>query len=262
MGKKRRILIAALLVCLLGGFACWLLRPREPSYQGKSSSVWLEDYSPPSQGTFEADEALRHIGTNAIATLLQMLRATDSPLKIKCLNVLARQHLVEIKPALAWEKDYEACLGFRALGESASNAMPELLQIYAEKISPASQCQTAGAIGRIGPAATAAIPSLLQGLKSTNNPVRWNTVRALGWIHGQPETVVPALMEHLQDSNLDICGTSAEALGAFGTNARVAIPILVQKINAPGWRSPYMRNSVANALKQIDPDAAAKAGVK
>ena len=38
MGKKRRILIAALLVVLLGGFAWSLLRPSEPSYQGKSLS--------------------------------------------------------------------------------------------------------------------------------------------------------------------------------------------------------------------------------
>lgn len=238
MGKKRRILFAAMLVLILGGLAWWLLSPREPSYKGKSLRAWLQDYSlnfnlhyttPP-----DADEAVRHIGTNAFPALLQMLRAKNSPLKTKFIELLGRQDLLKIGITPAWEKNIRASLAFEALGAEATNAVPDLVQIYEERISQESQESTVISIGEIGPPAALAIPSLLRGLATTNVNVRYNTVRALGWIHGQPETVVPALMEHLQDSNLDICGTSAQALGAFGTNARAAIPILVQKINAPG----------------------------
>jgi HEAT repeat protein len=271
MGKKRRILLAALLVILLGGFAWWLLRPSEPSYQGKSLSAWLEDYNQRlnymerpavDEAVSQIRTAVSHIGTNAILTLLKMLRAHDSPLKKKFIGFFGRQHFVRINFTTDEEKNVQAAFAFAALGPEASNAVPELIGIYDESISPQSQWCTVASIGGIGPAAKSAIPTLLRALKATNYVLRYYAVLALRGIHSEPETVVPALMEHLQDSNLSVCGSATEALGAFGTNARAAIPILIQKTNAPGWRTPYMRNSVANNLKQIDPEAAAKAGVK
>src|ERR1700722_4378595 len=104
MGKKRRILFSALLVMLLGGFAWWLLLPSEPSYQGKPLSAWLQEYRVDRMGSPDADEAVRHIGTNAIPALLQMLRASDSPLKTKCIELFDQQYFIKVKITPAWEK--------------------------------------------------------------------------------------------------------------------------------------------------------------
>jgi HEAT repeat protein len=260
MGKKQRIVIAALLIVLLGGVAWWLLRPSEPSYQGKSLSAWLGDYLLPNAGASDADDAVRHIGTNAIPTLLRMLRAKDSPLKTKSIKLLGRQNLLKIKITPANFKNFEARLAFRALGESASNAVPELLQIYAEKISLDSQCQTIGALGDIGPAAKSAIPTLLGALNATNEMfVRHYSVLALGKIHSEPELVVPELVKLLHGSDPVLRRYDAEALGEFGTNAKSAIPDLTIMLNDGYSHARYM---ATNALKQIDPEAAAKAGVK
>jgi HEAT repeat protein len=259
MGKKRRILVAALLVVLLGGFAWWLLHPNEPFYNGKPLSVWLDIYG--LSGTYEPgrDEALRHIGTNAIPTLLQMLRAKDSPLKTKCIQFLNSQHLVRIKILPASLKNNEAFFAFAVLRADAKNAVPDLTQIYDEKISLESQISTAVSIGAIGPDAKSAIPSLLRGLTSTNERVRYSAIFALGEIHGEPETVVPELVKFLHDSNPSVSKSAVEALGKYGTNAELAVPDLTVMLND---RNPEIRVPATNALKHIDPEAAAKAGVK
>jgi hypothetical protein len=259
MGKKRRILIAALLVVILGGFAWWLLRPSEPSYNGKSLSAWLEGYGPPYTGSHDADEAVHHIGTNAIPTLLRMLRASDSPLKAKCIDLLDRQHLVKITITPAWEKGFEAFSAFKALGPEAANAVPDLIGIYDAKICQDSQVMTAVSIGAIGPSAEPAIPSLLSGLKSTNDTIRWNTAWALGKIHGEPDLVVPELVKLFHDSDGMVRTSAAEAVGQFGSNAVAAVPDLIGMLDDGYERTRFM---ATNALKQIDPEAVAKAGIK
>src|SRR5437773_9802336 len=79
----------AILICFLlagiGGFLLWRASgPREPVYHGRTLSSWLDQkfpmVRPPVQQDWRAaDEAIRHIGTNAIPVLLNMLRATDQP---------------------------------------------------------------------------------------------------------------------------------------------------------------------------------------
>jgi hypothetical protein len=269
MGKKRRILIATLLIVLLGGLAWWLLRPGEPSYKGKTLSAWLEDYGP-SQGPEEkygtgyryspqTEEALRNIGTNAIPTLLLMVRAKDSPLKSKVMEFLGRHDWIKIKLSPASDKNRAACDAFRVLGAQAKTAVPELVRDYETNKSANSAWIYTYALGCIGPAATDAIPPLLRGLGVTNSARRLDIVVALGQIHGEPERVVPELEKLLGDPRMLMREFTVDALGFFGTNARSAVPDLTAMLNDRDLR---IRNAATNALKQIDPEAAAKAGVK
>jgi hypothetical protein len=104
MGQKRHILLAALLVAVLGGLAWLVLRPGEGElvYQGKPLSFWIERYASDRSKVErqEAEIAVRHIGTNAIPTLLRMLQARDSALKLK-LVALAKKHNLEFSYASA-----------------------------------------------------------------------------------------------------------------------------------------------------------------
>ncbi len=267
MGKRGlRITFAVVFLAILGVCIWSALPPREPSYKGRSLSDWLQDYyisfgvqkveSP------AVDEAVRHIGTNAIPTLLRMLLARDSRLKAASIWLLNQQNFVRMRITPAWEKNREANLAFEALGADAKNAVPDLVQIYGEKISEASRVSTVESIGAIGPSAKSAIPSLLTGLKTTNDLVRRMTVWALGNIHSEPELVVPELVKRLHDPSQVIRLFAAKALADYGTNATSAVPTLIEMLNDPASRDPAIRESLTNALKQIDPEAAAKAGVK
>jgi HEAT repeat protein len=75
----------------------------------------------------------------------------------------------------------------------------------------------------------------------------------------EPREVVPALTACLSDTNVVIRRAAAEGLGRFGTNALWAVPVLVPLLREPDRN---VRRAARNAFKVIDPEAAAKAGVK
>ncbi len=104
MAKRLGILIGVLLAVGLG-LLVWLGRgPREPLYEGKPLSRWLENHTasssanPPysSPGWLKVNVVLRQSWTNSIPTLLQMIAAKDPPGPVLRLLQLAqtRQSLV------------------------------------------------------------------------------------------------------------------------------------------------------------------------
>jgi HEAT repeat protein len=259
MGNKRRILLGVLLLAV-GGIFLWRLdQPRDPVYRGEPLSQWLNEYDPRIliNNKGEVDDAIRNIGTNAIPTLLGMLRSKDNAIKAAALKDVERTDLIWV--TLAEERNAEAARGFEALGASAKDAVPALIEIYEQRISPASQSSTAYALGCIGPGAKEAIPQLLQGATNANNDLRRCAIRSLGQIHSAPEVSVPALIRALDDTNHQTRYEAANALGIFGTNATAAIPALVRAFKS---QDKHIYSTAADALKAIDAEAAAKAGVK
>src|SRR5437660_1515372 len=135
MKKGLRIVVVIGLLAIVGLLARAVLTPREPEYQGKPLSVWLEGYdwnAGPSYTTIkrDTDEAIRHIGTNAIPALLKMLRLRDSKVKKSLAALIDRQKLARIKVPPSWrdtsKTTFRAMFAFVALGSSASNAVPQV----------------------------------------------------------------------------------------------------------------------------------------
>jgi HEAT repeat protein len=264
MKTRKRILIFALPALLI--FFGWLMmRPREPRFEGKPLSVWLEGYNLPmaqyQESWLRADEVVRQTGTNAIPTLLAMLRLSDSsPLKRALLDLAARQHFIKIQHVHAWAQNWRAALAFKALGSTGRDAVPELMRLYEYPPSAPSKRYTAMALGNIGPAAQAAVPLLLRGLDSSSDEeVKASVIPALGQIHAEPGQVVPALMKCLSGNSTEVEAGAAKALGNFGADAEPAIPALIEILESP---RADLRACATNALKQIDAGAAAKAGIK
>ena len=203
MRKRIHIAFAVVLLALAGVIGWQVLRLREPVYQGKRLSFWLDAYRlyglagvetwQVRDEQQEADEAVRQAGTNALPTLLRMLRAKDSALKLTVMRLAERQHVFKINYTPAEELHYRACCAFGILRAKARSAVPALIKIANQNFSHDSQCYAISALASIGPPAKEAIPFLL------------------GW----------------------------------ATNADAAV-----------------RLYAGNALKQIEPDAAAKTGVK
>ena len=264
MRNKIRIFVIVVSVVVLGEFA-WLVlsQPPEPVYKNKPLSFWLEGYDPEQRNAAlmpaEANRVVRHIGTNGVPTLLRMLRAKDSRLMQRAVRLARRQTFMNLHLNSAWQQNYEAARGFGALGADASNAVPALIAIFDQALSPESQTLTADALGYIGPNASGAVLSLLQGANDTNKFVRYYSILALRRINAQPAIVVPALMKALKDPDLSVRSGAVEALGAFGANAKLSIPSLIGFLEDG---NADLRTCATNALLKIDPEAASKAGVK
>lgn len=111
--------------------------------------------------------------------------------------------------------------------------------------------------GEFGPAAEAASPALLQALQGRDLLVRGPAAVSLGKIRSKPDVVIPLLIKYLEDD--DLRESAAEALGEFGTLSKEATPKLLLLFKIP---DKDLRHAVGEALKKIDPEAAAKAGVR
>lgn len=263
----KRLVIAS---CLILGIIVAVVsvskatRQSEPVYEGKPLSRWLEGHlpytsaNPPlnSPGWKKADEALRRTGTNAIPTLLQMIRAKDLPKPVlKLLDLVSKQRLVVIRYGDAFHRNDEAEYAFQILGTNAACAVPALIKIYQDNVSPNSQRCAAMALGHIGPAATAAVPVLLASFVHTNADVRFYAVSALIHIGGDPNIVVPVLKTLLKDPKTEVRFNAVAALQSFGTHARAAIPELLE---ARSDQDQGVRDNVDDLLWRLVPEKVAK----
>lgn len=244
------------LLAVLGGLAWVLLRSNpEPVYQGKRLGKWLAGYNGPSP---ETDEAVRRLGTNAIPTLLRMLRAKDSQVTVSLVRLAGKQHLIKFAYHYDFQKNAEAARAFDSLGADAKDAVPELIKIFEQNISAYSRNYTAWSLGAIGPSAAKAIPTLLGGTTNTNL-YRCTAIFALGKIHAEPELVVPALTKFLKDPDRAVRANTISSLELFGSDARPAVSALVQALND---QDRLVRKLAQSALKKIDSEVAAEAKLK
>jgi hypothetical protein len=279
--KRRRILIATLLVAVLGGFAWFVLRPPpEPVYQGKPLRAWLQQYydesslayeeellygrrrSPqsPNERLARAEEAIQQIGVDGLPTLLRMLGQEPWSPYEKFVRYLQRRSWLK-SPSVPHD-DSLAKHGFYVLASKARPAVPALLRMV-NKGDVGVQRSAMEALGNIGPEAQEAVPGLIQRIAQTNNQVHWFAINALGKIHSNPELVVPALTNSLATA----VSTSREgsltvrldliALGKFGQKADSAVPAILRFVKDPDLD---IQDAAIEALKSIDPAAAAKAG--
>jgi HEAT repeat protein len=305
----RKPFILALLACsVVTGLLAFQLKETTPSYKGKTLKQWMNLYCWPDNPTdadlfpgktffagrdalqAEAADAVRHIGTNAIPTLLAW-EDKDSRVswKFKLLADLPKS-LQSWHAAYWWlvlQDHYRverALCGFYILGSNATPAVPELKRRMMTRNSD-SGVAAASALANIG---EAGLPALLSALTNSRTPNRVmiarsvaNATRAasndisgimvlaqcvrdtdtgvgataameLGFITNQPGITVPALIEGLKEPRGQVRSRSADALGNYGGQARSAVPALLQYKNDSDW---FVRQCVSNALQKLAPGA-------
>jgi hypothetical protein len=196
-----------------------VLRLREPVYQGRRLSDWLAAYKMEGLAGAEtwqvreeqqkAETVVRHAGTNALPILLRMLQANDSALKVKCLELAKRQHLIRIKHTPAEELNYRACAAFGVLGAKAQHAVPALIEIANQNLSRASRWYALQALVLVGPPAPEAIPLLSGWVTNVDGSVRSYAINALSRIRAEPAQGLPVLVESLSNAQSGIEWTHA-----------------------------------------------------
>jgi HEAT repeat protein len=118
------------------------------------------------------------------------------------------------------------------------------------------------ALSEMGPAAKAAVPALLPGLRSRNPSVVVPTAGALSKIdRKQAPVIVDALMSRCEGRSVSflVFSPALEVLVDLGPEARRAVPLLTNLLT---WHDIETSNDVVRALMKIDPDAAARAGLR
>jgi hypothetical protein len=256
-----RITIAVLGAAILGSLIWQSTGPSEPVYQGKTLSSWLDHHVPTSSanppynspGWHQAEEALRQIGTNAIPTLLRMIRAHDFPWKLKLVRLAEKQRLVRFRYRYAMPLNEEAEYAFRILGTNAASAVPELIEIYEGNLSESSQRCAALALGSIGGPAKAAVPALLKNFTHTNDHVRFYAVSAVANIGGEPDLILPVLKSVLKDSYKSVRWNAVVGMERYGCRARSVVPDLQEAL-----KDEPIRPAVETALWRIAPEKVGK----
>jgi HEAT repeats len=109
-------------------------------------------------------------------------------------------------------------------------------------------------LGKYGPAASNAVPALLQALISSDDAVREGAALSLGGIHCEPEVVIPVLIRCLGDD--DVSERAASGLADFGAAAKAAVPQLTHLLHVNDREIQW---AAGEALKKIDPEAYAQA---
>jgi HEAT repeat protein len=222
-----RILIGvAIGLGLLAG-GIWVLihtlGEREALYQGKSLYYWSEQIK--SQNTAASNQASLVLNQEIIPRLTKTMfeDTSDSRLRVALVENL--------------------------------NGLPGVNILF--RMADGRRGGAAAAFGEFGPPAEAAVPALLQALQGHDLVVRRPAAVSLGKIHAKPGVIIPLLIRYLEED--DLRESAAEALGEFGGLSKAAIPRLLSLLKVP---DKDLHTAVEEALKDIDPDAAAQAGVR
>ena len=131
---------------------------------------------------------------------------------------------------------------------------------------PKVRVLAAGALGRIGTNANAAIPVLETWLHDNRLWMRLTACNALGNLGADPHEFLPVLIEGLHEGDHEALNFDIEILLRYKSEAKPAVPVLLEILaNTPASNNPtngWIRGDVMNALHEIDPEAATKAGIK
>lgn len=235
----------------------------EPSYRGKSLTLWLHALNEPNaEIRIRAAGAIAQMGfaaRSAAPALAELLKDPDSRVRAesaRALNAMGAGALPAFSGLMAALTDPEpqvqelACDAVGNLGPDARDAIPNLAHLAAMP-NPDIATAASAAMARIGPAAVA---SLTRSLSSPVATTRARAAAALGAIGPGAAPAIPQVMQRLEkDEDPAVRAAAAEALGAAGPPAVKASDALIGALKDP---NDEVRLKAAQALGRIGPAAA------
>jgi hypothetical protein len=287
-----------LVVAALAELAWFGLRPGkpEPVFQGKPARFWIDDLARAASNQ-EVAATWEQFGPAAVPVLAKALGKGNDPLQRLYGRIWPQlpkflpRRLAQPVNCVSIRQKAAALLG--VVPYDITPAIPALLRAINDE-DPGVRMNAANPLGKIGETHREVLPVLLRAMRNKDRMVRGNIVVSLGRFQ-RPSDAIPPLLKALEDPDASVrvravnslrriapeteakldmvtlplrCANdpdwrariyAVEALGHSGNRARAAVPVL-QRLLQDGDAS--IRRAATNALKQIDPEAAAKAGVR
>jgi len=226
--------------------------------------------------------AFDDIGSDAIAPLIETLTNENAEVRTEAVVSLGNMTLFSGKNGLQKSGAIPAlivCLkdnspfvrGLAArslgeIGEDETTVIPALIESL-DDTDFQTRWSVCLALGKFGTRATSAIPSLLVALHDRRAEVRGTAAIALVQIEPdnttQIDSLMPVLIENIEgigvSKDINFRSTTATALSLCGEKAKRAVPALLKAVQNT---SSYEQQEILDALKKIDPVAAASTGLK
>jgi HEAT repeat protein len=255
MRKYRRIVLVMVLVSL-GAAALWVPLTREPIYEGKSLSIWLENLNHGDSKIGERAQAvLRAAGPEVIPHLVRALKTRNSSLR------QAYMEIREMMPTFVIDRipypkhhatyRYGAAKALGQFGPAAESAVPQLKELL--KDDNEMVCWAAAeTLGRIGPTAREVTVDLLALTNSSVALTRVWAAWALWRIDPTSHTTASTrILTGVLTENY-LAGKEAVDLLEDMGQLRPAVTVLVEALKAPAAKT---RIQAADLLERIGPGA-------
>lgn len=185
----------------------------EPVWRGRSLSAWLGDLNSLESSRSElAEIAVKQIGSNAVPVLLKRL-AAKPPV---------------YGDAIA-EKQSEAVLAFRVLGNSARQALP-VLSVLLTNCTGINRLAVAQSMAGIGEEAK---PRLSAALSHPNPIVRRASLVGLIDLGTAARDAVPAVMGRLNDSDAEVKSLALFFIGEVCDEPEVKLRVFKEAAQDP-----------------------------
>jgi hypothetical protein len=260
MKRWRIFILAAVVMVLALGVIAWPRGPKEPVYQGKTLTEWLNEANGYTGETGLAKHrvALNAIGTNALPFLLKDFTRTISPWREKFNRWAAQHPSIKFRLRDDHKLIYIAAYGFARLG---SNALPAVTVVERYLDDPV-RGQLADYILEF--LAGECVPHLTATLLSTNSTEFTNAVARLQAFSHRPGLGRRVLAQALRHPNADVRVAAVKSWSiatggtddvvddlmrlAYDPSARVIQEVSNQLARLSEHGFPPIRTAASNAL--------------
>jgi len=253
--RKGYAVLALLAAAIVAVMSLWLREGNKPGanqrvYQGKTLEAWFNQLQGPQDDAVVA--TFREIGTDAVVFLGAQSRRHDSALKRGYivlwpkLPAFLKSNLKQ--PSSAVPIRVKALGALRGMRPGFTKLEPGMTILIKALNDPSEEVRSIaeGALGDIGPEATAAVQALIRSVERGGFSI--NGIWALGRIGPQAKAAGPLLKAIVRRTTGRQLVYAAEALWRFEPSNTVSIPALIKGL---GDSDRQARAEAAEALRQI-----------
>ena len=242
--RKGKLLFFCLGAGLVLAAVVWAIsRDREPTYDGRTLSKWIELAG---RENTEAREAIRRMGTNTFPVILKWLCYKPAPWKTKVLNRLGlgpdwvRPHFL-----VSWLNDEQAVTrvmhAYNMLGvlqEEAAPIGPEILRLSYDKSDVGIL-----ALEALGVMQITGLPHLLRAVRDRHHPHRKEAVRSLRMVLHNPAATnaIQALFECTEDMDSEVEHEASVCLAVWSSQEHAGAMIDTLKRTVGSTNQAFLR---------------------